>query len=81
MMSVGKWDLWVQRDPSRPPLLTSFCGQGVTSLWKSSVSGDEAVVCETESHEVGPDPSPAMDAKPAVPTKDSWAPSYEEKHP
>lgn len=45
------------------------------------MSGDEAVVCETESHEVGPDPSSAMDAKPAVPTEDSWAPSYEEKHP
>lgn len=50
-------------------------------LSQSSVSGGEAVVCETESPEVGPDPNPAVAAKPAVPAEDSRAPSYEEKHP
>lgn len=81
MISAGKWDLWVQRDHARAPLPTSFCGQGVTRSPSVQWSGDEAVVCETEYHEVGPDPNPAVAAKPAVPTEDSRAPSYEEKHP
>jgi len=38
-------------------------------------------LCETESHEVGPAPSPEMDAKPVILREESGVPSHEERSP
>lgn len=59
-----------------------LCQWVTRSLEVQLLGGDEAVICETESYEVGPDPGTEIEAKPAVPREESWVPSYyEEKHP
>ncbi|EPY72932.1 ankyrin repeat domain 33B-like protein [Camelus ferus] len=80
MMSVGNWDLWMRSAiPAAPAPLLLHCQWATRSLEFPCLSRVEAVVCETESREVGPDTSPEVDAKLAVSREEPWVPSYHEE--
>lgn len=80
MMSVGNWDLWMRSAiRAAPAPLLLHCQWATRSLEFPCLSRVEAVVCETESREVGPDTSPEVDAKLAVSREEPWVPSYHEE--